>query len=134
MGSEVPVAHNHVGEVTNERMLSLVYSAADLLVSASLAESFGLTVVEAMACGTPVVGFDVGGIPDMVRPGETGLLAPAGDTDALAAGIRRMLTDDELRRRLGARCREVAVKEYGLEIQARRYVALYEEMLKSVSR
>ena len=79
------------GKFTNDRFLAGVYSAADVFVIPSLQESFGQTVIESMACGTPVVGFDTGGIPDMVRPGVTGYLAPVGDAAALAEQIHAAL-------------------------------------------
>jgi glycosyltransferase involved in cell wall biosynthesis len=65
------------------------------------AESFGMTLAEANACGRPVVGSDVGGIPSFVRDGENGLLAPPGDADALAAALARILRDEPLARALG---------------------------------
>jgi glycosyltransferase involved in cell wall biosynthesis len=125
----IPIPHLHFGFVDNDRLLSLVYSAADVYAIPSLQESFGQTVLESMACGTPVVGFDVGGIPDMVRPGITGLLAPRGDVDALSEAIARLVLDSSMRAELSANCRRIVVEEYALEVQARRYVALYEDML-----
>jgi glycosyltransferase involved in cell wall biosynthesis len=119
----------HLGRLNDDRLLSVAYSAADVFVIPSLQESFGQTVTEAMACGTPVVGFDVGGIPDMVRPGVTGELVPVGDDAALAEAIRQLLADPDRARRLGEGGRRVAVEEYGLPLQASRYLELYRTVL-----
>ena len=121
------VANRHLGRVTADRLLSAAYAAADVFVIPSLQESFGQTVTEAMACGTPVVGFDAGGIPDMVRPGVTGQLAPVGDTAALAAAVRTVLADPD-RAAMGRRCRQVALDEYTVGLQAERYAALYQSL------
>ena len=99
-----------------------------MFVIPSLQESFGQTVTESMACGTPVVGFDAGGIPDMVRPGVTGQLAPVGDAAALAVAIESVLSDPA-RAAMGERCRQVAVDEYGLRLQATRYHDLYRTLI-----
>ncbi len=115
----------HLGTVMDDRLQALIYSAADVFVIPSIEEAFGLTALEAMACGTPVVGFDVGGIPDMVRPEKTGLLAPVGDVNSLAYALTSLLTDDCLRERMGRICREVVLAEYTLERQALRYEELY---------
>ena len=123
------VRHVHLGKVNNDRFLSAVYSAADVYVIASLQESFGQTVIESMACGTPVVGFASGGIPDMVRPGITGQLAPTGDVVALRQAIVQVLNDPDARARMSAHCRRTAVEEYSLEVQARAYADLYESLL-----
>jgi len=130
-GSEIAarVPHLHLDHLYNDSMLSLVYSAADLFVVPSLHDNLPNTVLEAMSCGVPVVGFEVGGIPDMVRPSVTGLLVPPGDVDALAGAIRRSLQDSAERTEMGANCRRIAVEEYALEVQARRYVTLYERAL-----
>ena len=85
--------------------------------------------VESIACGTPVVASAVGGIPDAVRDGETGLLVPPGDAAALAGAVRRVLGDDELRARLAAGARAVAEAEFAAEREAREFAALYQELL-----
>jgi glycosyltransferase involved in cell wall biosynthesis len=77
----------------------------------------------------PVVGFDVGGIPDIVRNGETGVLVEAGNAQALATAIEALLADDERRGTMAVNCRRVAVEEYGLESQAQRYAELYRALL-----
>jgi glycosyltransferase involved in cell wall biosynthesis len=76
-------------------------AAIDVVALASLEESLGLSLLEAMAAARPVVASRVGGIPEVVADGETGLLVPATDTEALAAGIVRLAADPALRTRLG---------------------------------
>jgi glycosyltransferase involved in cell wall biosynthesis len=119
----------HLGRINHDRMLSLTYSAADVFVIPSLQESFGQTVTESLASGTPVVGFDTGGIPDMVRPGITGYLAPVGDAEALAKSIARVLDDPQKAAELGANGRRVAVAEYSLAVQAAAYLKFYQGLL-----
>jgi glycosyltransferase involved in cell wall biosynthesis len=119
-----------VGSIDNDHLLALLFSSADVFVIPSVEEAFGLTALESMACGTPVVGFDTGGIPDMVRPGKTGLLAPVGDVDALAKAIQTIIEDDALRQRMAAECRETVLREFTLERQATAYVGLYGGLVK----
>ncbi len=126
---DIGIPHVHFDRTDDDRLLALVYSAADLFVIPSLQDNLPNTVMEAMSCGTPVVGLDVGGIPDMVRPGTTGSLVPPGDVKALGAAIAGLLEDDPKRREMARNCRRIAVEEYSLEVQARRYVELYERML-----
>ncbi len=130
------IPHVHVESLNNDRFLSYVYSAADVFVAPSLQDNLPNTAMESIACGTPVVGFAVGGIPDLVRPGLTGLLAKPGDALDLRRAIAEILSDDERLRGMAVNCRKVAVEEYSLEIQARRYLDLYGEALerRTVSR
>lgn len=121
--------HLHLGRIQNDRLLSLVYSAADVYAIPAVQDNMPATVLESLACGTPVVGFEAGGISDMVRPGITGLLAPPGDSEALAGTLRRLLTDDGVRGEMARECRRVAEREYSVETMARAYHALYEELL-----
>jgi len=122
---DLPVPTLHLGKISQNRLLSLVYSAADVYVIPSLQDNLPSTVLESMACGTPVVGFEVGGIPEMVRPGETGALAPVGDASALSVAISGLLADPEGRRRMADRCRRVVVEEYDMDTYVSGYEALY---------
>lgn len=91
--------------------LAAVYVAASRRAGALGVEGFGIAIVEAAACGVPVVAGDAGGVPDAVRDGETGVLVPPGDAAAFAAAIGRLLADGELRGRLGQNGRR-AVETY----------------------
>jgi glycosyltransferase involved in cell wall biosynthesis len=125
------LAHRHfpIGRIDDAERLSLAYSAADVFVCPTREDNLPNVVLEAMACGIPVVGFEVGGLPDMVRHGMTGLLAPPEDVGALARSLQSLLSDDTLRNRIGGECRKVAVSEYRMELQAERYQRLYEELI-----
>ena len=122
---EIHVPWIHVGSVGNDRLLSVLYSAADIFIIPSLQDNLPNAVLEAMACGTPVLGFAVGGIPDMVRPGVTGMLVPPADVEALGSAIIQLLRDPEHLGEMGLNCRRVAIEEYSLVLQAGRYSKLY---------
>jgi glycosyltransferase involved in cell wall biosynthesis len=115
----------HVESVNNDRFLSMVYSAADLFAICSVQDNLPNTVLEAMACGIPTVGTAAGGIPDMVRNGVNGLTVPATDVKALADAISEVLNNSARCAEMGANARRIAVEEYSLELQARRYEQLY---------
>jgi glycosyltransferase involved in cell wall biosynthesis len=93
----------------------LLPSASAAVVPSLWAEAFGLSVVEAMAAGVPLVATRTGGIPELVEPGRTGLLVPPGDAPALALALRRLLDDPALGVRMGARARAVARDRFGLD-------------------
>jgi len=120
----------HITSMTDDRSLSMVYSAADVFVLPSLADNLPNTMLEAFACGIPVVGFAAGGIPDGVRPGVTGLLAKTGESAQLRSAILELLGNDAKRAEMSANCRRIALAEYDLSLQTSRYVELYTHMLR----
>ncbi len=126
--------HHHLGKIINDRLLAAIYACADLFVIPSRQDNLPNTVLESMSCGTPVVGFETGGIPDMVRPHETGLLAEAGDVRKLREAIELLAQSDDKRREMSRTCREVAVEEYALQVQAKRYRTLYSQVAVSSER
>lgn len=117
-----------VGRISDISMLRTIYGVADLYAMPSLEEILGQVGIEAMACGTPVVAFATGGIPDFVKHGETGLLAPTGDTDALAARIKEALTDLPRLQAMRSQAREMAVELFEAKQQAQKYLDLYREI------
>ena len=124
------LSHVHVGYINNDQRMSVLYSMANVFVIPSLQEAFGQTALEAMACGTPVIGFDTGGIPDMVRPGETGWLAETGSVRELRQAIETALENDAKREQMAGRCRQVVENEYTIEHQAQQYTTLYTSVLE----
>jgi glycosyltransferase involved in cell wall biosynthesis len=109
--------------------LSMAYSSADVLVVPSTQDNLPNTALEALACGVPTVAFAVGGLRDIVREGTTGTLVPLGDVGAMATAIRDLLHSPERRADMALECREAALRDYTIEIQARRYMKLYGRML-----
>ena len=95
---------------------------ADVFLLSSEEESFGLSALEAMSCGTPVVATDVGGIGEVVENGTCGLLCPSGDREAYVAALRSLLFDRSLAQTLGESARRRAEELF----DRRRVVALYE--------
>ncbi|MGH7775353.1 MAG: glycosyltransferase, partial [Candidatus Binatia bacterium] len=127
------------------KVVARYYQASDVYVHAARADTFPNTVLEALACGTPVVATAVGGIPEQVKSldqlgrrveagtygahGATGILTPVGDVDALADGIERLLSDESLRRKLGENAAKDARERFDLERQVDSYLEWYEELL-----
>lgn len=123
-----PYQRVDLGFVKDDAVLAQIYSAADVLVVPSLADNLPSTVLESMACGTPVVAFKVGGIPEMVRHMETGYLAAAQNPTDLARGIKLLLGDPHLLANMGVECRKTAEQEYSVRLQVNRYLDLYRDV------
>jgi D-inositol-3-phosphate glycosyltransferase len=107
------------------------YSAADVAVTTPWYEPFGLTPLEAMACGTPVIGSNVGGIAFTIADGETGYLVPPRDPEALAARLEEVLADDARRCRLGETGRARVLRSFTWPEVARRTAELYGSLLSN---
>ena len=121
--------YRHLGKINDPRKVCEAYNLADVSVVPTLQDNFPNTVLESMASGTPVVGFATGGVVDAVEHGVSGLLAPTGDTDGLAALLIRALSDDELRVSMGHAARARAVEHYSLERQTTACASLYRRLL-----
>jgi len=103
-------------------------ACADLFLLPSKNESFGLAALEALACGTPVIGSDMGGLPEVVTHGETGFLYPIGDTEAMAEGALSLLKDQARWTRFSEAGRDDAVRRFSSD----RVVPLYEDLYRDV--
>ena len=114
--------------VSSEETMRMLYDAADVLLMPTLMDNLPNTVVEAMACSTPCVAFNVGGLPQMITPGVDGYLARYKDASDLAQGIRAVLSSANYPE-MATAAREKAVNTYSEAAVAQRFIALYENLL-----
>jgi len=112
----------------SRELLRYYYAAADIFITTPWYEPFGITPLEAMACGLPVIGSNTGGIKFSVVDGRTGFLVPPKDPDALAGTIDRLLADDKLRGEMGRRGLRRVHRSFTWEKVGRQMCAVYEEM------
>ncbi|MCW3994761.1 MAG: glycosyltransferase family 4 protein [Candidatus Bathyarchaeota archaeon] len=112
-----------------EETLPAIYNCADVFVLPSIQEGQGIVLLEAQASGLPVVAFDVGGVNEAVRNGETGLLVERGKTDELADAMLKMLTDSALRQRMGANGRRFVADNFTWDLCAQRMLQVYHEAM-----
>jgi D-inositol-3-phosphate glycosyltransferase len=109
--------------------LPYYYSAAEVVVMPSHYESFGMVALEAMACGTPVIASEVGGLAYLVRDGETGFTIPAEEPDKLCEKLTWLLNDDALHQKMSGQAAEYA-QDYAWEKITKQIVEEYEELVR----
>jgi glycosyltransferase involved in cell wall biosynthesis len=115
--------------VRDQRVLAAYYSAADIFCHSTRADVCPLTVLEAQACGTPVAASAAGGVPEIVRHGETGWLFPCGDAGALARLLESALGNRSELQRMGTAARAHAVTRFDEHIQADAFLSMFHEDL-----
>ena len=118
-----------IGFTQSDRLMAVVYSAADVLLYPALAENFPNIILESMACGTPVVAFDTGGVPDVVRHMQTGYLAKYADVDDLSTGLQMLVEDAQLRNNMSVCGHDIVQAEYTDLLQTTRFADLYVSLL-----
>jgi glycosyltransferase involved in cell wall biosynthesis len=128
----LPPLHQ-IGPVHGLLQQRALYSASDVFVLPSLEDNLPLTGLEAMACGTAIVGFDAGGIPDYVQSGKTGLLARTGDAEDLGHKLRTLINAPELAETMGRRARRRIEAEYSGDREADAYRSLYAGLVDSAA-
>jgi mannosylfructose-phosphate synthase len=119
----------HIISYVPDALLAPYYRQAELFALPSLFEPFGMTAIEAMASGTPVVASRLGGIRTVINSGQDGLLVDPSDPDEFAEAMVAILQDDDLRQRLGRAGRETVRAHYSWEAIAERHIALYQRYL-----
>lgn len=113
----------------DQQLLPYYYSASEIVVMPSHYESFGMVALEAMACGTPVVASQVGGLAFLVRDGETGFVVPGNDVQMLAKRLVELIKDKDLRNKLGNKSAEYA-QLYAWEIISEKMIEVYNQVLE----
>ena len=121
---------HYLGWQHDDTALALLYASADVFVLPSLQESLGYTAMEAMACGTPCVAFNQGGVPDLIDHLQNGYLAQPHEPVDLAQGIRWVLEDEDRREKLSVHARHKVEQEFAVEKIAAKHMALYREIVR----
>lgn len=117
------------GYVKDTKTMAKLYSAADVYLFPTLAETFGMTIVEAMSCGLPVVTFETGGVPEIVENGKVGFVVEYKNGEMLTSALEKLLDDDNLREKMAENAVE-ASKKFSKERMVEEYLKLYKEHLK----
>lgn len=118
---------------TEQEQLPLLYHLLDVLVLPSLRDGLPNALLEGMACGCAVVATEVGGIPDVIRPGENGVLVPPGEVNALAAAISELIQSPERRAALGQAARQTILEQFTPERELGANLSLYQQLLTSTA-
>ncbi|WP_228850339.1 glycosyltransferase [Aegicerativicinus sediminis] len=129
---DLEINYKHLGAINDERLMSMVYSAADVFVIPSLMDNLPNTVLESLMCGTPAIGFPIGGIVDMIVPEITGYLAEKISVESLRITILKFLNDPSFFDRKAIR--NFALENYSLNKQAEAYKELYEHIFNERER
>lgn len=127
---DLPFAVKSLGYLRNDHDLAVAYSAADILALPSLEDNYPNIMTEAMACGTPVIAFDVGGMRDLIRP-PVGRLVTAFDIEDFARAIADLLRNEKLRAQLARNCRRHMQKTHSLATMGKAYKDLFEDLLSA---
>lgn len=114
----------YLGKIQDEKMMSLAYSAADLFVIPSVEDNFPNTVIESLCCGTPVAGFTIGGLPEIIQNGFNGFLSKEINVESLSCLIQQSLNFTFDRTAIS----KAAVMEYTASIQAKKYIEIYHSL------
>ena len=120
---------HYLGRFHDDISLALAYSAADVCVAPSTQENLSNTVLESLACGTPCVTFEIGGMPDLIEHQKNGYMAKPFDAEDLAAGIRWILDEGDRYQQLSEYACQKIKAEFTLQQQAHRYLDLFQETL-----
>jgi glycosyltransferase involved in cell wall biosynthesis len=121
--------YHALGTLTDEILISILYSAVDVVVAPSVQDNLPNIVMETLACGTPCVAFNIGGLPDLIEHQKNGYLANPFDVEDLAQGIAWVLENQSRHQNLCNYAREKAEREFSLDLQAKRYQSLFDELV-----
>ena len=123
------IPYTSFGYLESDISMAKLYNAADLLLLPSLEENLPNLMLESFACGTPVIAFNAGGMPEFIDNHKTGRIVPLKNIEAFGDAILELVFNENLRREMGRHCREKIIKGYGLDKQANEYRSLFEELI-----
>lgn len=130
---EFQIRTHYIEKLTDEISQVILYSAADVIVAPSMQENLSNTVLESLACGTPVIAFNIGGMPDLIQHKFNGYLAKPFDIDDFTSGIYWALSSHDNLKKISANARESVVAKYSFSKVAKQYSDLYKSVINKLS-
>jgi len=128
-----PCKVHWLGPVRDDHVMTLIYSAADVMMVPSRVDNLPNTAIEAHACGIPVVAFNIGGLPNIVDHERSGWLAPAFDVDSLSKGIQWVLSDPVRWKSLSDASRNIAQERFAPAVVVEQYLRVYEQAVSGTT-
>jgi glycosyltransferase involved in cell wall biosynthesis len=125
-GAESSVTY--ISDLADDRAIAACYSSADLALSIPGSDGTPISVLEAMSCAVPVIGYDIPAARPWIHDGETGMLVPLGDVPALASAISRLLSDHQLRSQMGEKARRLILENVDTRVCMDRYEEIYRRL------
>ena len=120
----------NIPHINNESELAQAYSTLDIFLNTSIADNCPLVILEALSCGIPIVTFDTGGIPELVRDGQQGFVRPRDNLHEVVEALKALVSNEPLRQQFSLSARERAVSEFDHKITAKQHENLYERVLE----
>lgn len=133
-GDPIPYKNGEIRFVPFQRdkqITAQYYQSTDVYMHAAKSDTFPNTVLEALACGCPVVATAIDGIPEQIEEGRSGFLVPAGDAEAMAGRVLQLLSNERLRATMGTTAAEIASRSFSMQRQVQTYLDWYEQILSS---
>ena len=127
---QIPFKTHAIGYVSDEKKIIDIYNAIDVYVTPSMQDNLPNTIMEAMACGVPCVGFNIGGVPELINHGINGFIAEPKNVDSLAEGIISVLSED-IYKNYSDNCVSKVASEYSYSVIVSKYLEIYKNALKN---
>jgi len=125
----LPVTFYYAGYVGDSRSVRELFAAADVYVTTSHEDNLPTTVMESLACGVPAIGYEIGGVPELISHGETGFVYTKGDWQSMAQGVKNLMENPDLLKAFSFNARKKAEEQYDESQVAQQYAALYQKAL-----
>lgn len=127
----LPIPFYYAGYVRDPEVVRDLFAAADVYITTSHEDNLPTTVMESLACGVPAIGYEIGGVPELISHGETGFVYPKGDWKSIAEGVMRLMEDPSLLMEFSLNARKKAENQYDESHVAQQYAALYQRVLNT---
>mgnify|MGYP002640742254 CR=1 FL=1 len=128
----LPIPFYYAGYVRDPKVVRELFAAADIYVTTSHEDNLPTTVMESLACGVPAIGYEIGGVPELISNGVTGFVYPKGDWQSMVEGVMQLMEDPSLLKKFSFNARKKAEEQYDESHVAKQYAALYQNIVDTL--